>query len=374
MLILLLVVATFLGLVHLLLYRRLIRATQLPPRTRTIATAGLIVLWVLAVMSFAVGSALSPSWSRPFGYTGALWLGVVFYLVLGTLVIALASGLLRIVRADPRTRLLWIRASTAVLIPASLITVGLGAHNALNPVINNVTVDVKDLPPEFEGLRVAVFADLHVGPTLGKGFTQKVVQLVQEEGPDLILIPGDLIDGTVHHVAPDIADLASLSAPLGVFVVSGNHEYYADDVNNWLDHFDSLGMTTLRNSRVASERGDASIDIVGVHDWDAPEPDPADLSAALDGADPSRFSILVAHQPHHIDEAAEAGINLQVSGHTHGGQMWPFNYAVKLAQSPRIVGLDSVGDAVLYTTPGVGTWGPPVRVGNTPEVAILELR
>jgi predicted MPP superfamily phosphohydrolase len=198
------------------------------------------------------------------------------------------------------------------------------------------------------------------------------VDVINAQEPDLVAIVGDLVDGTVSKVAPDLEPLADLRAPMGIFGVSGNHEFYADDGGRWLDVWDRLGIATLRNQRVALRRGEATIDIAGIHDYSSPAPYEPDLSAALAGRDPSTFVMLLAHEPRQALEASDLGVDLQLSGHTHGGQMWPLRYLVPL-QQPSVTGLDRIGNTVLYTTRGVGAWGPPVRVAAPPEITILEL-
>lgn len=196
---------------------------------------------------------------------------------------------------------------------------------------------------------------------------------IRGQSPDMTVLAGDLIDGTVALVGGDLAPLRDLSAPLGVFAVSGNHEFYADDGGRWLDLWSDLGVTVLRDERRSVERGGASIDVVGINDATAPAPYQQDLDRALAGRDPDRLAFLVACQPRQAFEASERGVDLQVSGHTHAGQIWPIRYLVPL-QQPTVEGLDRVGSTAVYTTRGAGAWGPPVRVGAPPEVAVLELR
>ncbi|MBB3036303.1 hypothetical protein FHU29_000737 [Hoyosella altamirensis] len=379
MLIFISVVGVFLGLVHFWLYRRLVRASETGPRGALLAGVVLTTGWLLAVIGFGSGTYFATSWARPLGYIGMTWLAVVFYLVLGTVLIGvmlLTGRIIRIRAARPGDvrRRNFVRVTGIVMVVGAVAATTYGAVAALNPRVTTTVVDLEGLPAEFDGIRVAVVADLHVGPSLGAGFTQKVVDLINEQDPDLIVMTGDLIDGTVDKVGADIASLAELEAPLGIFAVSGNHEYYSDDVNAWLDYWESLGITVLRNEHATISLGDEEIDIAGVHDYDAPEPDPADMAAALEGRDPTGFVMLLAHQPLHSGEAAERGVDFQISGHTHGGQIWPFHYAVQAVHDTALVGLDRVGATTLYTTSGAGAWGPPVRVGAPPEIPILELR
>ena len=375
-----LVFALLLALVSYWLHRRLVRATGVARPWSIIVDILLGLLWVLAIIGVGSGELLDPSWARTPGFAGWVWLGTVFYLVLGLAVIALASLLARMVRrlrgsrseSFDSSRRRAIRIATVGVVIAAVATTSYGVVEAARPEVVRVTVPLAALPDEFDGLRVALISDLHVGPSRGGEFTARVVETVNAERPDLVAIAGDLVDGTVEKVAGDLQPLERLSAPLGVYGVSGNHEFYADDGGRWLDVWDRLGIRTLRNEHAVVERGGASIDIIGIHDYSSPKPYEPDLSRALDGLDRERFGLLLAHEPRQAFEASDMGVDLQLSGHTHGGQMWPIRYLVPL-QQPSVEGLDRVGETTLYTTRGAGAWGPPTRVGAAPEITILEL-
>ncbi|PVY32456.1 metallophosphoesterase [Williamsia muralis] len=375
-----LVFALLLALVSYWLHRRLVRATGVARPWSIIVDILLGLLWVLAIIGVGSGELLDPSWARTPGFAGWVWLGTVFYLVLGLAVIALASLLARMVRrlrgsrseSFDSARRRAIRIATVGVVIAAVATTSYGVVEAARPEVVRVTAPLAALPDEFDGLRVALISDLHVGPSRGGEFTARVVETVNAERPDLVAIAGDLVDGTVEKVAGDLQPLERLSAPLGVYGVSGNHEFYADDGGRWLDVWDRLGIRTLRNEHAVVERGGASIDIIGIHDYSSPKPYEPDLSRALDGLDRERFGLLLAHEPRQAFEASDMGVDLQLSGHTHGGQMWPIRYLVPL-QQPSVEGLDRVGETTLYTTRGAGAWGPPTRVGAAPEITILEL-
>lgn len=375
------VFSVVLGLLTWWMQRRLVRATEMPRPWSTVVTAALATLWVLAVVGVGSGNVFDPRWSRFPAFVGWAWLGIAFYIALGLLVILLALLAARLVRllqaaggrgAPPYSLLRPIRAATGLVVLVAVVVGGYGLVSAARPSVVRVDVPMATLPAEFDGVRVALVSDLHVGPSRGRAFTQRVVDAVNAEQPDLILIAGDLVDGTVAKVGPDLAPLAQLTAPLGVFGVSGNHEFYADDGGRWLDLWEELGIRTLRNDRVEIVRGDGRIELAGIHDYSSPAPYEPDLAAALAGSDPQAFTLLLAHEPRQAEEASDLGVDLQVSGHTHGGQMWPIKYLVPL-QQPILEGLGTVGDTVVYTTRGAGAWGPPMRIGASPEVTILEL-
>ncbi|MGW4368556.1 metallophosphoesterase [Nocardia takedensis] len=368
------VVAVLLGSVHLLLHRRLVRATGMTGRWARVTDGVLVLGWASAVTAAAVGTVAPVAWIRPVGFAGLTWMAAVFYLVLGLAVLGIVLLVLRVAgRPAPSVRLRWLRAATGVLVVAAIGTALYGVGEAAEPRMVHAKVALPDLPPEFDGVRVAVLSDLHVGPARGAGFTREVVDMVGAQRPDLIAIVGDLADGTIEHVGEDLRPLADLTAPLGVYGVAGNHEQISDDVGDWLSYWESLGITALRNSRVEVRRDAGVVDVAGTYDYSAEAPYEPDLGAALAGRDPARFVLLLAHQPKQVDDAAAAGVDLQVSGHTHGGQMWPLRHVVEWVHDTEITGFDTVGDTTLFTTYGAGAWGPPVRVGAPPEVVILEL-
>jgi uncharacterized protein len=174
-----------------------------------------------------------------------------------------------------------------------------------------------------------------------------------------------------------VAPVADLVSEQGVFFVTGNHEYFVEDTDEWMRHLSTLGVDVLRNERVAIRRGAASFDLAGIDDRIAARSGVpghgADLDAALDGRDDATPVVLLAHQPVMVEEARAAGVDLQLSGHTHAGQLWPFDYAIRLDQ-PAVEGLSRHGDTQLYVTAGAAYWGPPMRVGARPEVTVVELR
>ncbi|KZF09009.1 MULTISPECIES: metallophosphoesterase [unclassified Rhodococcus (in: high G+C Gram-positive bacteria)] len=370
-------VGVFLLLITLFLHWRFLSLTRMPTRPKRAVDAALALLWLGAVIGFGSGVEFDPSWARGPAFVGLSWLAVVLYLFLGTILVAVVCTVVRVVfaarkRDSSAVRLRVSRIGSAAVALVSVVAVGYGLVEAATPRATNTDVVLDRLPAEFDGVRVALVSDLHVGPSRGADFVQKVVDSVNAQNPDVVLLDGDLIDGTVALVGEDLEPLRDLEAPLGVFAVSGNHEFYAGDGGEWLDFWSTLGIDVLRNERTTITRGDAAIDIAGINDATAPAPYEPDLAAALDGIDPDRFVLLMAHQPLQAVEASDFGVDMQVSGHTHGGQIWPIRYLVPL-QQPSVQGLDTIGNTTLYTTRGAGAWGPPVRVAAPPEIAMLEL-
>ena len=201
------------------------------------------------------------------------------------------------------------------------------------PDLLTLSVRLRRLDPAFRGFRIAVVSDIHLGPLAGRAHTERIVETINEAAPDLVAIVGDLVDGTVEELGAAAEPLRDLASPEGTFFVTGNHEYFVDDTSSWLAELERLGVQPLRNENTAIRRGGAAFDLVGVNDVTGEERGNApDFGRARTGVDSSRPTILLAHQPVQVSEAATRGVDLQLSGHTHGGQMWPFHYVVRLVQ------------------------------------------
>jgi predicted MPP superfamily phosphohydrolase len=279
--------------------------------------------------------------------------------------------------ADPGRRLFLGRSLAGVAGVAALGTVGFGIRTATGSIpVKRVSVTLKRLPDALDGFTIALLSDIHLGHTAKRAFLDGVVRTVNGLDAGLVAIVGDLVDGDVAELGDDAAGLRSLESRHGTYFVTGNHEYISGAAQ-WVDYLPSLGVRVLRNERETITEAGASFSLAGVDDRTAAfsgEPGHAtDFDAALAGRDSSAPVILLAHQPILFAEAARREVDLQLSGHTHGGQMVPFNYLVRLDQ-PTVAGLSRVGGSQLYVSRGVGTWGPPVRVGAPPEVTVVELR
>lgn len=255
-------------------------------------------------------------------------------------------------------------------------TLGLGIlQTRLGPAITRVDIVLEHLPPAFEGFTIAQISDLHVGPTIGRRFTEKVVNLANGLAPDLIALTGDFIDGPVEQLKEDIAPLAKLKAPSGVFYIPGNHEYYWG-FSEWMAEFKALGAEVLLNEHRVLRRGDNALIIAGVTDYSTLHMSGAhrmDPVKALAGAPEGLVKILLAHQPASYRLAHPAGYDLQLSGHTHGGQYFPFSLLIRFFQT-YYKGLNRHEDMWIYVNTGTGYWGPPLRAGVPPEITLLTLR
>jgi predicted MPP superfamily phosphohydrolase len=241
--------------------------------------------------------------------------------------------------------------------------------------IEQVEVPLSRLPAELDGFSIVQLSDVHVGLTLGRRFVERLVESVNALEPDAVAITGDLVDGPVERLGPAVAPLANLRTRHGTFFVTCNHEYYSG-APAWCDYLTHLGLRVLRNERVSIGSGAASLDLAGIDDESAHRfhlDHGADLERAVAGRDPSRELVLLAHQPRAVGRAEAAGVGLQISGHTHGGQIWPFHWLVPL-QQPVVAGLRRVGNVQLYVSRGTGYWGPPMRLGSPPEITRIVLR
>jgi len=236
-------------------------------------------------------------------------------------------------------------------------------------------VKLQRLPPQLSGLTLVQLSDVHVGPTIGKSFIKTIVGRCNEERPDAVVITGDLVDGSVAQLREHVAPLANLKSRYGTFFVTGNHEYYSG-AEAWEAELRRLGIRVLRNERVVLGDVGASIDLAGVDDHTAgrmlPHHGP-DASKIITGRDVERELVLLAHQPKEIELAQQMGAGLQLSGHTHGGQLWPFTGLVRLAQ-PYISGLYEHDEQTqIYVSRGTGYWGPPMRLMAPAEITKIVL-
>ncbi len=366
------------------------------------ALAGGWAGWPLLLIAIAVSAATMPlpfiglrSAGRPVA-DGWKWLGLLSMgwfssLIVLTLVrdagLLLAWGAWRLSGAMvdwPHWQ--FISAAAVPLLATAITLVGFLNARRTAPVVR-VDVPIQDLPAALAGFTIAQLSDIHVGPTIRRGYIQRIVDAVNGLGADMVAITGDLVDGTVAELRDHIAPLQDLRARHGTFVVTGNHEYYAG-AHAWIDELRRLGLRVLLNEHVVlqtrSVKGaqtdeevfEGALLVAGVTDYTAGHFDAAHASdpmRALDGAPPMvQTRVLLAHQPRSAPAAAEAGYHLQLSGHTHGGQFFPWNLFVPL-QQPFTAGLHKLQRMWVYTSRGTGYWGPPKRVGAPSEITLLRL-
>jgi predicted MPP superfamily phosphohydrolase len=258
------------------------------------------------------------------------------------------------------------------VLAGSLLALALGAATALRgPRIARVEIRVPGLHPDLDGFRIVQVSDLHVGRTIGRRYVEHTVERARALRPDLVALTGDMVDGPVDRLAPHVAPLAELGRVATTFFILGNHDCYSG-ADAWLRHFASLGAQVLLNSHAVVRKGNARLIVGGVVDpaYQRIRPDPGE---AMKDAEPADFRLLLAHNPRLAPLGARAGFDLQLSGHTHAGQFFPWTLAVRLVHAPHVAGLSREGRMWVYVSAGTGTWGPPVRFGTSPELTLVTL-
>ncbi len=307
--------------------------------------------------------------------TGDALLGAVWVLfVWSVLAQGLRLALLLLGVEDPDRSRVVAGAVVAVVV----VLLGWGFLEAMRvPRVRHVDVTIPGLGGGLDGLRVAIITDTHFGPIDRSRWSAAVVGRVNELDADVVCHVGDIADGTVEVREQQAKTLAVVRARLARVYVTGNHEYFYE-AQGWLDYMERIGWDALHNRHIVVERGGDRLVVAGVDDATAQgsgvEGHGSNLDAALRDADPALPVLLLAHQPKQIPHAVRAGVDLQISGHTHGGQIWPFNFLVRLDQ-PVVRGLSRHGERTqLYTSCGTGFWGPPFRVFAPSEITALTLR
>ena len=312
-----------------------------------------------------------------------MWGGLVALGAFSSLVVLTVvrdAALLALVAASVFVPLPWplprVLAASAVAVPAAaaLLTL-IGYANARRIArVRDVEIPIASLPPALAGFTIAQITDVHVGPTIGRRHVEAVVDAVNALEADLVAITGDLVDGSVGELAHDTAPLARIAARHGVFFVTGNHEYYSG-VHAWVAQLRGMGIRVLLNEHVVVEHEGEHVVVAGVTDATAHHFVPAhrsDPQRAIAGAPPAALKLLLAHQPRSAGPAHRAGFDVQLSGHTHGGQFLPWNFFVRF-QQPFTAGLGRLGRLWVYTSRGTGYWGPPKRLGAPSEITRLRL-
>ncbi len=353
---------------HWYIAQRLVLDPGVGEPLRTLALGAICVLGVGAVLTPGLGRWLEPPWLRIVSFPFLVWMGL-FWLALVALALSdLVLGSMGASAGD-------VSKPRALLVSALVAgTAGLALRNGLRvPAVRRVEISLARWPRALDGFRIVQISDIHIGPVLGRGFAAALTERVNALAPDLVAVTGDLVDGDVRRLRDEVAPFAALRGRHGVFFVTGNHDVYSGG-EPWVERVRELGMRPLRNRRV-SIGGESGFDLAGVddHRGDWVRGSSEDLGAALAGRDPSRALVLLAHDPVSFRRASAAGVDLQLSGHTHGGQIWPFNFLVRLAVR-WVAGLHRVGESQLYVSRGSGFWGPPMRLFAPAEISEIVLR
>lgn len=347
------------ALVHAYLHRRLVRDTAISPRWRW-AMFALGALFPTGMLGLLLMRDLPRSFQSPIMWCAFVWVGLLLWL-LPSLFIG------ELVPKNPARR----RAIARIVAGASgVATIGFGGASTaiaqLDPIVRRFRVPILKRP-----YRIVQLSDLHVSATLGGSIVVELAKRIAAVEPDLVAITGDLVDGSVREFGPFLRPLADLKPKDGVWFVTGNHEYLSGALD-WLAFLPSLGVRILRNEHVAM----TDFDLVGVDDQAGSswlDDHGTDLEKALRGRDATKPAILLAHRPDGILDAVKHGIALQLSGHTHGGQIAPIGWALERLRQPYVYGMHEIEKTVLYVTSGAGYWGPPMRFATRAEIAVFEL-
>ncbi len=358
----LVIVISILGSAHFYIWSRFVNAADLPSPWRWIATLAIVLLAPSLPLSAILSRRLPRDPARPFLIAAYTWFGFAVYLLLFAAITHLACA---VTGLSPRTAALLGVGAAVVTILYGLVNVRLG------PTVRRVQIPLAKLPAAATGYTIVQLTDVHIGATLGGDFARRVVERVNALAPDLIVITGDFIDGRLSELREHVAPFRELRARDGVYAVTGNHEYYWN-IEAWLPYLTSLGITFLRNEHVTVRNAFA---LAGVDDTTARGMalgHGEDIPRAIEGHDPALPIVLLAHHPSAIARAVAAGCDIQLSGHTHGGQLLPLGWLSRLFE-PHVAGLAKFGATWLYVSEGTGFWGPPLRVGTSCEIAAITL-
>jgi len=329
-----------------------------------------VLIWIVPALYWTREREREETWFDQFvhqaSYLSMAWVSFLLVLTLVRDVALLATSAAAFGPAHSAIA----QAGVPAVLLASLLAVALGALTALKgPRVKEVEVSVPGLHPDLDGLRIVQISDLHVGRNIRRAYVERVVERTQGLAPDLVALTGDMVDGAVEHLASEVAPLAALATGGRAFFVLGNHDCYSG-APAWIAHFRHMGMRVLLNEHTVLRTGAARLLIGGVVDpayrFERP-------GISLNAAPEVDFRLLLAHNPKLAPLGAQSGFDLQLSGHTHAGQFFPWTLAVRLVHAPHAAGLSRQGRMQVYVSAGTGTWGPPVRLGTSPELTLIRL-
>jgi predicted MPP superfamily phosphohydrolase len=375
LLIVLSVFLSVLGGAHYYVWARLIRDPRLPSPWFELLSVLVLVLFLSIPLALILGRRLPQAVGRVLARPSYIWLGSFFLLFVSVVFVdalkAVAWSMPWTFAAEGLDR------QRAYGLAAALLGVGGSGWALLEGYrvrVRRVEVPLARLPRELDGLSIVQLTDVHIGPSLGAAFARQIVAECNRLEPDVVVITGDLVDAPVARIGAAVKEFGQLRSKYGTYFVTGNHEYYSG-VDEWCQALSSYGIRVLRNERVSIGEAGCSFDLAGIDDLQGSSfaGHGPDLKKALLGRDATRELVLLAHQPRVVNEAAAHGVGLQLSGHTHGGQLWPFSWLVRL-QQPFVAGLARRDKTWVYVSRGTGYWGPPMRLGAPAEIAQVVLR
>ena len=324
---------------------------------------------------------LRPTKDPGFFYNALQWIGHVVFGIYSIVIVFIFLNIVgveiyghwRPMATDQKIFVELVLAIFSLVATFLVMTVGF-FQATKKPEIKNVRVSIEGLPEDFHGLKILQMSDIHIGQTLRGKFADTLVQISNALAPDVVVLTGDLIDGSYSQLADELLAFKGINAPMGKFMVPGNHEYYWG-VSQWIEFWKKIGFSTLLNQHEVLEKNGVQLVMGGVHDYSVLRISGETISSpeeAFKGAPASAIKILLAHQPRSVYEAEKAGVHLQLSGHTHSGQYFPYNFIIYLFQ-PYVKGLNRHKKTWIYVNQGTGYWGPPTRFGVPPEITIIEL-
>jgi len=357
------IIQTILFLTHFFIYKTWMFA---PTGNGASATSWLkATMWVMSV-SFLVATLLAFRYSNPalraFYRIAAVWLGIVSFLFFAACASWVVLGLARLAGVSGN-----FHAIVEALYAVAVLSGFTGVLNAGWTRIRRITVRLENLPEAWRGRKAALISDLHLGHVRNGGFLRRIVAKVMRETPDAVFLAGDLYDGTAIDAAKAAEPLRDLRAPRGTYFVAGNHEQFGDD-SKYLQAVSNAGVRVLHNEKVEADQ----LQIVGVPYNHATHDEHFRKVLRQIGVDRNRASILLTHAPDRPHIAEEEGISLQVSGHTHVGQFFPWTWMARKIYRQFVYGLSRIGKMLVYTSSGAGTWGPPLRLGSSPEIVLFQ--
>ena len=366
-------VTTLLALLHTYIGWRILPDLPVGPLLSGLGIAWLILSFILLPAGLLANAIRKQPLSDRIAWAGFLAMGMFSTLLVLTFLRDIMLAIAAVAGFHGGALVTW----SAIAVPALALLATVAGYINARRVARVVYVDVPiaGLPQGLHGFTIAQISDIHIGPTIKRRYLNAIVDRVNQLEADLVAVTGDLVDGNVIELAPHTAPLARLKARHGAYFVTGNHEYYSG-AHAWIAEVSRLGLRVLMNEHVVLEHQGAALVLAGVTDYTAHHFDPShrsDPHRALAGAPADAGArILLAHQPRTATAAAEAGFDLQLSGHTHGGQFFPWNFFVPL-QQPFVAGLNRVRKLWVYTSRGTGYWGPPKRFGAPSEITRVRL-
>ncbi|MFI5315240.1 MAG: metallophosphoesterase [Myxococcota bacterium] len=363
---------------HLYIAQRLVLDPDLHGAARALGLGAVCLGFASLIAQPFAERLVRPPWNRIVGWPASIWMGVAFLCLLvlgaGDLLRWLAGGVAYAAGND-------LPVETTARVQAALTAAIVGVAGAAAfasalrpPRLVRVEIPLARWPRALDGFRIAQISDIHIGPLRDRRFSRHLTERVNALAADLVCVTGDLVDGSARLLADEVAPFGDLRARHGAFFVTGNHDHYSG-ADAWVQVVERLGLVPLRNRNVEIRRDGAAFTLAGVDDHRGGFGDGQreDLPRALDGRDPALPVVLLAHDPNTFKRASQSGVDLQLSGHTHGGQIWPFRHLVRLAV-PFVAGRYSLGAAELYVSRGTGFWGPPMRLFAPAEITEIVLR